>query len=136
MKSILAILALSAVASAWQVNIGQTHVSGNQGRPCQSVRSSRREERETNGAANAYYDWDPVAVDVSSAAAPAPSHCCLLLFDNGNCYHGTGTAFEQQCKDSYSGPTRNVIGAPVGVVTPNYDIKAFEVTCYDRRSRS
>jgi hypothetical protein len=137
MKSILSILALSALASAWQINIGNTRVVGNQGHPCQSVR--RREERNERGNGNerangnAYYDWDPLAIDTTSAAAPAPSHCCLLLFDHANCYHGTGTAFERQCKDPYSGPTRNV-PAPVGTVAVNFDIKAFEVFCYDRQS--
>jgi hypothetical protein len=137
MKSILAILALSTLASAWQVNIGETRAAGNQGRPCQSVRErGRREERNQPGNGNSFYDWDPTAVDLSSAAAPAPSHCCLLLFDNANCYHGTGTAFERQCKDPYSGPTRNVPGAPAGFSAGNFDIRAFEVFCYDRQSRN
>jgi hypothetical protein len=139
MKSLFAILALSALASAWQINIGNTRVSGNQGRPCQSVRGGGRREREERnqpgGNGNSFYDWDPTVVDIASAAAPAPSHCCLLLFDNANCYHGTGTAFERQCKDPYSGPTRNVPGAPAGFSAGSYDIKAFEVFCYDRNSR-
>lgn len=130
-------------------------MAGNQGRPCQSVRGGRRErEREGRGRderghdergregrgreerGNTYYDWDPTAIDATSAAVPAPSHCCLLLFDNANCYHGTGTAFERQCKDPYSGPTRNVPGAPAGFTAGNFDIKAFEVFCYDRQSRN
>jgi hypothetical protein len=137
MKSLFAILALSALTSAWQITIGNTNVSGNQGRPCQSVRAGgRREERDQPGNGNFYYDWDPTVVDVNSAAAPAPSHCCLLLFDNANCYHGTGTAFERQCKDPYSGPTRQVPGAPAGFSAGSFSIKAFEVFCYDRRSRN
>src|ERR1700735_4050316 len=136
MKSIIALLALSTLASAWQFNVGNTRVAGNQGRPCQSGPGGPREERTHPASGNAFYDWDPTAVDLASAAAPAPSHCCLLLFDNANCYHGAGTAFERQCKDPCSGPTRNVPGAPAGFTAGNFDIKAFEVFCYDRQSRN
>jgi hypothetical protein len=136
MKSFFAVIVLTAtLTSAWQVNIGSTRAVGNQGWPCQSVRGGgRREERERGG--NTFYDWDPTAADTTTASAPAPNRCCLLLFDQGNCYHSKGTAFERQCNNPYSGQTPNMPGTPVGVSPVSFDIKAFEVFCYDRASRN
>jgi hypothetical protein len=134
MKSLCAtVLALSAtLTSAWQLNIGSTRAVGNQGWPCQSIRRERRDERD--GTGNTFYDWDPTFIDAASAASS--NRCNLLLFDNANCYHGKGTAFERHSNDPFSGPTRGIPGIPLGSPAAGYDIKAFEVFCYDRGARN